>query len=363
MHPILGHFRRLILYLLAWGPLSAILLYLFASIAGVGWIASAALILPLCLVYAFVCLSAFYSCRATPLETAGFWRLAWTHFTAAILASVLWVGIARGLALALSAIPFLAGLEHDVNRQYPLLLGSGILLYLLSVALHYVLLANEAAHQAEKGEVEARVLARDSELKALKAQVNPHFIFNCLNSISALTSSDPAKAREMCISLAEFLRKTLGLGERAQITLGEELDLTHAYLSVEQIRFGARLRLEEQTDPTVLNLTVPPLLLQPLVENAVRHGIATLTEGGWVRLKIQPESNDNLAIEIANNFDPEAPRRRGAGIGLKNVRRRLDASYRNKARFDVRTEGNQFVVALEIPAERVSSPPAAAQSA
>lgn len=324
---------------------------------------AAALILPLCLVYSFVCLSAFYSCRATPLETAGFWRLVWTHLTAAILASALWIGVARVLAIALSGVSSFSGLERQVNRQYPLLLASGIFLYLLSVALHYVLLANEAAHQAEKGEVEARVLARESELKALKAQVNPHFVFNCLNSISALTTSDPVKAREMCISLAEFLRKTLGLGERSQITLREELELTHAYLSVEQIRFGTRLRVEEQTDPEALNCSLPPLLLQPLVENAVRHGIATLTEGGWIRVLVGTESMQSISIQVANNFDPEAPRRRGAGIGLKNVRRRLDASYHSRARFDVRTDGDQFLVQLEIPAERAATSPAAAQSA
>src|SRR5437588_10599314 len=153
--------------------------------------------------------------------------------------------------------------------------------------MYYVLLTNEATHEAEKREVEARLLARDSELKALKTQVNPHFIFNCLNSISALTSSDPAKAREMCILLAEFLRRTLGLGEKALIPLRDELALLHAYLSVEQIRFGSRLKLEESTDSGSLDCLLPPLLLQPLGENAIRHGVAQLTEGVKIRIDIR----------------------------------------------------------------------------
>lgn len=352
MHPILGNFRRLVLYLLAWGPFSGMLLYLFVSFGGLTWSRAVILVVPLCLVYAFVCLSAGYSCRATPLESSGFWRLATTHLLAAVIASLLWLLLGGGLSLALASAPSFSGFDQQIARELPVLFGIGVLLYLLSVGLHYVLLATEVAHQAEKREVEARVLARDSELKALKTQVNPHFIFNSLNSISALTSSDPAKAREMCILLADFLRKTLGLGEKAYIPLGEELDLVHAFLSVEKIRFERRLKLEEKTEPGALSFLVPPLLLQPLIENAIAHGVANLTEGGWIRLEIRKTAPEDLSILIENNFDPEAPRRRGQGIGLRNVRQRLDTTYGSRARFDVRTNGDRFLVALGLPAER-----------
>lgn len=352
MHPILGQPRRLPLYLLGWIPLGAILLYLLISLGGLSFIEGLALAVPLCLIYAFVCLSAWYSCRATPLETSGFWRLTLTHVTAAVLVSSVWVLMARGLAIALSNLDKFRGLDQSFPRIYPLLLGSGVLLYLLAVALHYVLLSDEASREAEKREVEARVLARESELKALKTQVNPHFIFNCLNSISALTSSDPAKAREMCVLLADFLRKTLGLGEKSLVPLCDELALTHSYLSVEQIRFGSRLKLEEKTEPSVMECLVPPLLLQPLVENAVAHGISNLTEGGWIHIDIRQRAPGGLSVRIENTFDPETPRRRGAGIGLKNVQQRLATSYGDRATFHVKTEGDRFVVSLDLPAEK-----------
>src|SRR5436305_3420462 len=239
--------------------------------------------LPLSLIYAFMCLSAWYTCRGIPLANSGSWL---AHLAAAAVASLLWIAAARFLAFGLASFSTFAGLDQQIGRAYPILFGSGVLLYLLAVALYYVLLAEEAAGDAEKREVEARVLARESELKALKTQVNPHFIFNCLNSISALTSSDPAKAREMCVLLGEFLRKTLGLGEKALIPLRDELALLHAYLSVEKIRFGSRLKLEESADPVSFDSMLPPLLLQPLVENAVRHGAAQLTEGGWIRIEV-----------------------------------------------------------------------------
>jgi two-component system, LytTR family, sensor histidine kinase AlgZ len=349
MHPILGHLRRLLLYLSAWGPISAILTYLFASLGGLSWGRALAMAVPLSLVYAFVCLSAWYPCRNMPLENSAAWL---AHLVAAGVASVLWIASARLLSFGLSSLSAAAGLDQQASRTYPILFGSGVLLYLLTVALFYVLLSNQAATDAEKREVEARALARESELKALKTQVNPHFIFNCLNSISALTSSDPAKAREMCVLLAEFLRKTLGLGEKPRIALRDELALLHAYLSVEQIRFGPRLKLEESTDPASLDSILPPLLLQPLVENAVRHGVAQLTEGGWIRIDIHQGEAERLAIAIENNFDPEAPRRKGVGLGLRNVQQRLQTSYGERARIDARADHDRFLVSLNLPVER-----------
>jgi two-component system, LytTR family, sensor histidine kinase AlgZ len=349
MHPILGHLRRLVLYLAAWGPISAILIYLFVSLGGMQPALAVTLAIPLCLYYAFVCLAAWYSCRSIRMDNSAAWL---THFVAAACAGILWVFVAKGLAIALASTRYFTGVQEQVARQAPLLWAAGTFLYLLSTAVFYILLSSQAAHDAEKTAVEARVLARDSELKALKTQVNPHFVFNCLNSISALTSSDPAKAREMCILLADFLRKTLGLGEKALIPLREELALLHAYLAVEQIRFGSRLKIEEETQAEALDNLVPPLLLQPLVENAVRHGISNLVDGGWIRLAIGKSPPANVAIRVENNFDQEAPKRRGTGIGLKNVRQRLDANYGTRARFDVQSTDGSFSVALELPAEK-----------
>jgi LytS/YehU family sensor histidine kinase len=198
--------------------------------------------------------------------------------------------------------------------------------------------------------MKASVLARDAELRALKAQVNPHFLFNSLNSISALTASDAAKAREMCILLGDFLRRTLGLGEKQSIPLEEEMSLVHAFLAVEKIRYGARLQMEELVDKEALNAQVPPLLLQPLVENAVSHGIANLVEGGWIRLEVK-QNNGYLRIAIENLFDPEAPQRHRNGVGLANVRQRLQARYGDGATFGTTAAEGRFRVAISLPAE------------
>ena len=353
MHPILSQFRRLAIYLIAWIPLAALLAYILATSGGATWRDAATLALPLCLVYAFVCLSAWYSCRVTPLEESSFSKLLGTHFAGALVASGLWLLVARILASELSETQSFRGLDRRLIPQLPLIFGTGVLLYLLSVAFYYVLLAVEASREAESRVLQASMLAREAELKALKAQVNPHFLFNSLNSISALTSSDPAKARDMCVLLGDFLRRTLGLGEKSSIPLEEEMSLIRAFLSVEKIRFGSRIQMEENIDPEALTAQVPPLLLQPLVENAVIHGIANLVEGGRIRLDAHC-GDGNLSITVENSFDPDAPPRRRGGVGLANVRQRLQARCGNRASFNAITDGDLFRVALSLPFEKTA---------
>src|SRR5579859_738336 len=246
MHPILGDKKRLALYLITWLTLTELLFYVLIYHGGVSKLATALYFFPLCLFYAFVCLSAWYSCRGIPIEGTSFTGLLGPHLLAAIIVSFFWVLVAKGLARVVSNFDRYRDFNQSIAREMPLLFAIGVLLYLLTVALFYVLLAQEASREAEQREMKARVLARDAELRALKAQVNPHFLFNSLHSISALTSSDPKRAREMCIALADFLRATLGLGEKALIPLEEELSLIHSFLAVEKIRFGSRLQMEEQ---------------------------------------------------------------------------------------------------------------------
>jgi two-component system, LytTR family, sensor histidine kinase AlgZ len=351
LHPILGNLRRLTLYLVAWIPLAGLVAYLFVSSAGFRWAEAAALIVPLCLIYAFVCLSAWYTCRGNPLERSSITSLIGAHGIAAVIAGGFWVLSARVLGAGLARFGSLAGLEAKVARISALVFALGVLFYLLAVGLFYVLIAIEASQQAEHRALEAQVFARDAELRALKAQVNPHFIFNSLHSISALTGSDPAKAREMCILLGDFLRRTLGLGEKSLISLEEELALVRSFLSVEKVRFGARLEMREEIDDKTLDCQVPPLLLQPLVENAVVHGISNLVDGGWVRVTIQPEG-ENLEIAVENQWDSEAPKKRRNGLGLENVRRRLATTFGNRARMDTTSNGDAFRVSMTLPADR-----------
>jgi two-component system, LytTR family, sensor histidine kinase AlgZ len=350
MHPLLARRGRLSIYAMAWLPLSIFVTYLLHASAHMAWTAAVALALPLCLVYQFICLSAWYSCKLAPLERTDPLRLVLTHATSAAFESFLWVQLGRLIAFALAHFAPFRELSAQYASALPALFAAGFLLYLLAVSYYYVILSLETSREAQARVMESTVLARDAELKALKAQVNPHFLFNSLNSISALTSIDPSRAREMSILLAEFLRMTLGLGEKSSIPLGEELQLLERFLAIEKVRFGPRLEMRENITEESKAALIPALLLQPLVENAVTHGIANLLEGGTISLTASTNGS-RLTIIVENTCDLEATVIRRGGMGLSNVRSRLEARYGTEADMRVTTDAGNFRVQLSLPME------------
>jgi sensor histidine kinase YesM len=351
VHPILADRRRFLAYVAATLPLAAVVTALLArGPNGLSLSVAAGLALPLAVAGLALLLPVWYVCRTLPVGDTAFPRLVATHGGGALFTGLLWAYAGLPIARLLSAILAVPDLARLYRPHAPTLVPGGLVLYLLSASFYYVLLAVEARRRAEKQSLELAVLAREAELKALKAQVHPHFLFNSLNSISALTATDPAGAREMCILLAEFFRKSLALGDRPSVSLEEELAVARTYLAIEGMRFGARLAIEEKVDEAGKACRLPPLLLQPLVENAIRHGIATRTEGGVVRLEATTDGR-RLRLLVENPFDAESPSRKGVGLGLANVRQRLQARYGEGARLDAERSPDRFRVTLSLPAE------------
>ncbi len=353
MHPILARPGRLVPYLAATAPLAAVLVAILGRSGGLPLGEAAALAIPMTILFAFLGLSAWYPVKSAPAAAGRLGRLVLTHAIASAVTSAVWVFLGGALARLIALVPALSDLPARYTAEVPVLFGAGFLLYLLSVALHYVLLEFEAARDAERRESALEILARQAELEALKAQIQPHFLFNSLNSISALVGSDPARAREMCVSLADFLRQTLSVGERRGIPLRDEIALAMRYLDVERVRFGRRLTVETAASAEAESVVIPPLLLQPLVENAVVHGIATLTEGGIVRLEAE-RTGHRLRIVIENPYDPDAPARPRSGLGLRIVRDRLFALYGSDALFAARRLDGRHLAILSIPLRAAS---------
>ena len=339
MHPLLTSRTNFLLYLAAWIPIGAMLGLVLSMSAQLNWAETAAITAPLTLVLAFVCLSPWYSTRFLPLGATPIWKLMSNHLLAAAVLTGAVLLLARGLAASFS------GGFPDLGARFrpalPVLGAMSILLYVLAIALHYALVAVQSSRESE-------VLAREAELKALKAQINPHFLFNSLHSISALTTIDPTKARDMSIRLSDFLRSSLRLGDRGTILFSEELALARIYLDVEQVRFGERLRVMEDIEAGCGDCEVPPLMVQPLVENAIKHGIATLVDGGEISMRAR-RSSDGMRFVIENPYDPEAPSTYRNGIGLANVRNRLEARYGNAARLEIEVNANRYRVVLWLP--------------
>jgi hypothetical protein len=325
MHPLLARQRHLVLYLTVWLLVGSLLAALLSGQAGLGWGLASAIAWPLALVFGFVCLSTWYVARSMPLGGSGAVRVIATSLTGAIVSSAAWLLIGRGWVLVVTRRSADVDAARIVAALDPLLFGFGVLLYLLSLAIGYLFVAFEASQEAQRRGLQVQVLAREAELRSLRAQIDPHFLFNSLNSISALTTADPAAARRMCLLLGDFLRESLALGGQDRITLARELALVDRFLAIERVRFGPRLGAEITVGEAGACL-VPPLLLQPLVENAVTHGIAHVIDGGTIRVAAEC-SGSVLRIVVENPSDPDRPRGRGTGVGLSNVRARLRALH------------------------------------
>jgi two-component system, LytTR family, sensor histidine kinase AlgZ len=348
MHPILADAKQLGLYLLGCLPIGIVL------VIGLGhqgaWGTAAVFFLPLMLIYAFMGLSAYYLCSAFPIgKKDRSWRAVPAHFSAAATIGGLWVGLAWVWARLLESLNI--GLQPQLYLTQPwLLFVVGALLFWLATAFNYVLIASNASQIAERRSLESGLLAREAELKALRAQLDPHFLFNSLNSISSLTGSDPAAARKMCLLLADFLRDTLRLGAAQKVSLREELNIVERYLSIEQVRLGARLTVRQEIRPEALVARVPALILQPLAENAVLHGISHLLEGGTVTIRAERQ-HSTLIVRVANPCDADRPRQKRSGVGLSLVQQRLQSQFGAAGRLEVAEERGEFIATLSLPFE------------
>jgi two-component system sensor histidine kinase AlgZ len=355
MHPIVAHRGRLLLYLTLWlvfGALHATVIA-FGSPTPMVWALEFAV--PLALLLGLLALPYWYLVRVLPADETPLARLAGTWLGVGFVSLALWIG--AGIAWRkLLVHGFSHFFEPDNAAVTPLVIlmsFAGTIGLLVALLGHYMLDAFERSVQAERRALELRVLAREAELRSLRGQLDPHFLFNSLNSVAALIGTDAQAARRMCLLMAGFFRKSLGLGGQQSIALAEEISLTETFLAIEEVRFGERLRKRFDVAQDVLTLAVPPLVLQPLVENAVHHGIAHLVAGGEVTVRAH-RRDGLLELAVENPCDPERPASRGAGVGLANVRSRIETLFGHRASVDVNAEPNSFRVCILLPAALVT---------
>lgn len=329
----------LLAYLAAWLLLGGLCAGALVWTGSWPWAAALGFALPSAFLYALLLPSAWELSRALPLAR----RSAWLGLTRYLLAALLM----GGLCLLLAWAWLEPALPMPLAASLFALASGGYLLALLAAdALQAWAGLRDAEHRAER----AQARAVEAELLMLRNQVNPHFLFNCLNSISALTSFDAAAARRMTLALAQYFRQTLALTQRDWITLDEELVHCRGYVEIEQVRFGEeRLRFDCELADGVGAALLPPMLLQPLVENAVKHGIAARSEGGTLSLHALRQG-DWLHLRLGNPLAMAAAAAElGTGTGLNNVRQRLLSLYAGRANLRLRAEPGQFVAEITLP--------------
>jgi two-component system sensor histidine kinase AlgZ len=348
MHPIGARAGRALAYLVAWTLLGVLLGVLARLATGWSWMAAMAFGVPATVCLGALALPAWYVCRGAPIGRAHLARAATAATVASALTSAVWIGACRIWIAALRAMGLDLGAPPAAGAV-AMLSGIGMLLYLLSVTAYYIGEAVAESVAERRRVLEAQVAQSEAEMRALRAQVDPHFLFNSLNSIAGLIAPDPAKARVMCQMLADFLRDSLSLGRAARIPLEREVALAEQYLRVERVRFGARLSVTTRVSAESAPVPVPPLILQPLVENAVRHGIATLLDGGTI--DIEARLAGARAVVVVTNPRDDAASRRGTGFGMDIVRRRLAATFGDRASLTIEPSPDRFQVSLTIPVE------------
>jgi two-component system, LytTR family, sensor kinase len=238
-----------------------------------------------------------------------------------------------------------------LSGSLPVRFGISFLLIGCMVVLCVLWYTVEEEHEDQKRKSDAERLAREAELYNLRHQLQPHFLFNSLNSISALVVSQPEQARKMIQQLSDFLRGTLKKEEQQWVSLAEEMQNLELYLEIEKVRFGHRLTTVIENDEQCRNMKLPSMLLQPIVENAIKFGLYNTTGDITIQIKALCSDN-NLQIIVKNPFDPETSLpKQGTGFGLSSIHRRLYLLFARGDLLETRTDQNIFTTTVKIPQE------------
>lgn len=353
MTPITSSARRLLAYGVLWLTAGVALAAALVNAALAPWLAALLFAVPMAVCLGFVAASAYYVCRSVVITQRSGWQTAWVFGSASLLSGGLWALLCWGwnaVGASLVADGVLVTMPNSLLGML-LMLGSG--LYLISLLMHDIWLAADQLRAAQAREAQSRLQARDAQLQVLRTQINPHFLFNSLNSISALTTQNAAAARAMTLELAAFFRQTLALAEKDRIALAQEIALCEHFLAVEKIRFGDKLHTHIEVSDAAALVQIPPMLLQPCVENAVKHGLRHLPTGGCISLRAFVQG-PWLYVTVDNPIDPDRPPEAGTGTGLLNIKQRLATVYGDRARVGWTQNTASFTLEITLPVRPTS---------
>ena len=347
-NPIFKSLKNLNYYLIFWAVLSFLFIQLLYIGTEIGLTASITDGLVFTFLLGGIGLTLWYPARYIPIEKNSTVKIILSHSIGALITTVIWLLIGYFL---------LVGLFNFKDTYTPFFYSTlawriliGLLFYSLFVSFYYIIIYYTGFHEREIKEAELKSLVTEAELKSLKFQINPHFIFNSLNSMSALTEIDPAKAKKMILKLADFLRYILKTNELEKNKLSEELKNIGLYLDIERIRFEDKFEYIEETSEGCSSVEIPSMILQPLFENAIKHAVYETLDKVTLKLICRIQ-NGFLKIVVQNNFDEAGIAKKGAGVGLKNIEERLKLIYHQNNLLEVKKEKDIFKVTLYIPIE------------
>jgi two-component system, LytTR family, sensor kinase len=345
-HPFFKNLRLLIFYIAVWilvtGIHAAVLFFFYHIPISLSFADG----LVFNLLFAFFGLSLWFIVAFSKYNKSPVINGIITHFSSAVLLLLIWVPLGDFIVSIFTG----SNAEYDkfLSTSLPWRIISGLFYYSIVVLMYYMInYYNERKEQLAR-EVRLNEIIRATELDLLKSQINPHFLFNALNSISSLTITNPPRAQEMIIKLSDYLRYSISQGSGSLVSLKDEIENVKRYLEIEKVRFGPRLEQMFNISQNSSDLFLPAMILQPLYENVIKHGVYESTQMIIIETKCFAENNF-LRIEISNNFDSQAASRKGTGLGLKNINERLKLIYHQDMLLKTKKVNDCFTVEILIP--------------
>jgi len=346
-HPILNDRKNTIIYFVVWVLIAAVHTLILWFLVDITPYLAVADSLVFNLLFMGMGLSVWYTIRYSGYIRGLITDQVLNHILSGVVAIGIWLGVGY-LILYFILSEQTAYLEF-LNRSIPARVISGLFYYAVLVLIYYLNLNTQDRQERIRNEARLRLQVREAEIDRLKAQINPHFLFNSLNSVSSLIGDNPGEAREMVIKLSDFLRYSLEYKENEMTTLKSELDHIKSYIGIEKVRFGNRMSFYIDLQPECLDMRLPHMILQPLVENAIKHGVYESTEPVEIRLHAACDERELLNVTISNDYDARVPARKGKGIGLTNTMHRMKLVYNSDRFFSVDRTANHFTVQLTFP--------------
>lgn len=342
-HPFMKNPRLTISYGVSWIVASMVLVLIATLENHLSFGVAMSEIFTFMMLFALIGSAIWYVIKFSTLEDNSIYRIVLAHLIAATIIVFIWLytGVVI-IKLIYSETPF--WLERALVNRFI----SGYSLYIINVIFFYAVNYYYAFKEKSKNERKLKGLVKEAELHALKSQINPHFLFNSLNSISSLTMTDPARAQEMVINLSQLMRYSLKHEQSEKVTVKQELENNKLYLRIEKVRFGKKLNPVFAVEEDCLNAEIPNMILQPLYENAIKYGVYEATEAVDVITHIRCSENV-LEVTISNTYDKNVVSKKGEGIGLRNIRDRLQVIYANPHLLKIENKNNEFTVTLTIP--------------
>ncbi len=342
-HPFISSPRLAIYYILVWLTIltGSVLLKWLAYGFDPGMAISEAIALPF--TFAIIGTPIWYVIKFSTLENHSPGRVILSHLIAASIIVFIWLYFGIVLIKLLHPYP-----DQWIDNNLAINIFGGYMLYLTYVIFFYAVNYYQGFKDKLRNEGKLKSLVKEAELHALKSQINPHFLFNSLNSISSLTMTNPEKAQEMVINLSSLMRYSLKHDQIDKVPFREELKNNQLYLKIEKVRFGEQLNPVFEVDENCLGAQIPNMILQPLYENAIKYGVYEATEPVDIVTRGTLRGNV-LEITITNNYDPDSISKKGEGIGLRNIRDRLQIIYDNPMLMKVEDNKKEFKVKLAIP--------------